>query len=47
MNDGASVVWTGLTEDFGDGVGEIGKELGDLRVCLITEGGNNGPAVRF
>lgn len=44
MNDGASVVWTGLTEDFGDVVGEIGKELGDLRVCLITEGGNNGPA---
>ena len=47
MNNGASVVWTDLTEDFGDVVGEAGKELGDLRVCLITEGGNSGPAVRF
>ena len=47
INNGASVVWPDLTEDFGDVVGDTGKELGDLRVCLITEGGNDGPAVRF
>ena len=45
IHNGASVVWSGLQEDFGDVVGETGKLLGELRVCLITEGGNNSPAV--
>ena len=46
IHNGASVVWSILNEGFGDVVGETGKELGDLRVCLITEGGNSSPAVR-
>ena len=42
LEKGASVVWSDIGGDFGDVPGKAGKELGELRVCFVTEGGGGG-----